>query len=53
MANYLEALEENELLAIVQELDERFELFSAEVRMQINDELRRRRLEPVRRIRYA
>ena len=49
----LHGMTDEELMIVVSELDDRYELFSAQVRMQVNDELRRRRLSPVRRMRYA
>lgn len=44
MTDPLRYLTNTELAAVVEELEERAEQFDAKVRMQINDELRRRRL---------
>lgn len=43
-ADFLRDLSEAELRALVCELEERAEQFGANVRMQVNDELRRRRM---------
>jgi hypothetical protein len=44
MPDYLRHLTDAELEAVVAELEERAEQFSADVRMAVNDELRRRRM---------
>lgn len=43
-ADHLRDMTDAELAAVVAELEERAEQFSAKVRSQVNDELRRRRL---------
>lgn len=44
MTDWLRKLSDAELAAVVAELEGRAEQFSADVRVQVNDELRRRRM---------
>jgi hypothetical protein len=48
MAVDLRTFTDDELRAVVAELEERTEQFDAKVRQQVNDELRRRRLPLVK-----
>jgi hypothetical protein len=47
-AERLRALTDDELRILVAEIEERAELFDTKVRAEINDELRRRRMELIK-----
>lgn len=46
--DWLREMSDTELLAVLAELEERFEQFDPRTRQTINDELRRRRMRTVR-----
>ena len=51
--DYLREMSDQELMAVISEIEERYEMFSSEVRMRVNDEARRRRVGLIRRSRHA